>query len=72
MALLVENFDERIPDASRLRPLAPKDISEPRLALALRPSVHPVGESPLPSAGSGNGPDFIFLDLKQASEQLET
>ncbi len=49
-----------------------QNVSEPRLSLALRPCVHAIGKSPLASAGSGNGPNFVFLDLEQPGEHFET
>ena len=48
-----------------------QDIAEPRLAFALRPGIHPVGEGALAAARSRKRPDFVLLGLKQARKQLE-
>ena len=53
-----------------LRAIEEQDIAKPGLTLALRPCVHPIGESPLPSAGRGNRPDFVFRRFRADGRTL--
>src|SRR5690606_616069 len=52
--------------------LAPEDVAEARLALALRPRVHAVAESAAAAAGGRQGPDAdLRVLVDHAGEDLE-
>ncbi|OIQ68846.1 hypothetical protein GALL_495560 [mine drainage metagenome] len=50
---------------------APHDVSEARLAFALRPRIHPCAERAAAAARAGNGPDLIFRVFQHPREHLE-
>src|SRR5581483_9431384 len=51
--------------------LAPHDVAEARLALALRPRVHAVAEGTAAAALAGDRPDLVLRVLQHAREHLE-
>ena len=48
-----------------------QDVAEARLALALRPGVHPVGEGALAAARRRDRPDLVLRRLQEPREDLE-
>ena len=50
---------------------APEDVAEARLAFALRPGIHAVGESAVAAGRRRNGPDRIAFGFQNARENLE-
>src|SRR5262249_31147363 len=51
--------------------LAPHDVAEPGLALALSPRVHSVAEGAAAAADRWDSPDLVLRILKQPREHLE-
>ena len=54
-----------------LAALAPHDVAEPGLALALRPGVHAVAERARAAAGAGDRPDLVLRVFQHPREHLE-
>src|SRR6185312_8001621 len=53
--------------------LAPKDVAEARLTLALRPRIHPVAEGTIAAALRGDRPDRIFrIGRENVGEDLKS
>src|SRR4029078_573906 len=54
-----------------LAAVAPHDVAEPGLTLALRPRVHAVAECARTTAGARDGPDLVLRCLQHPGAHLE-